>query len=127
MRKFLVLTAVVATTLGGMAVGPALAQAAVPTGTPALSQLLAVDAVVVANGVRLRSSAGGGTVIGYLYYGDYGLVLNPNSTSGWCNFRLGGRSASGLSAGTTGWVSCGYLAREDGLGVKAPAVDTLRE
>ncbi|GAA2849007.1 hypothetical protein GCM10010517_06300 [Streptosporangium fragile] len=92
--------------------------------TATTAQTAAVDAMVVADGVRLRSSAGGTRVIGYLYYGDYGQILS--SSSGWCRFRLGGTSASGLPAGTTGWASCAYLAREDGLRSEEPAVDTLQ-
>lgn len=126
MRRFLAFAAATLTAAAGMAVAAVPAQAAPVNRLSVLSALPAVDAVVVANGVRLRASAGGSTVIGYLYYGDYGQVLNPNSTSGWCNFRLGGRSASGLAAGTTGWVSCSYLAREDGLGADGLNVDTLR-
>ncbi|WP_326644055.1 SH3 domain-containing protein [Streptosporangium sp. NBC_01755] len=115
------------TAAAGMAVVAVPAQATHVNSAFALAALPAVDAVVIANGVRLRSSPGGATVIGYLYHGDYGQILNPLSTNGWCNFRLGASSASGLPSGTTGWVSCTYLAREDGRKFNGPAVDTLRE
>jgi len=127
MKKFLAFAAATLTAVTGVAVAAAPAHADRVSSAFVLSETLAVDAVVVANGVRLRSSPGGSTVIGYLYYGDYGRILNPTSTNGWCNFRLGARSASGLPSGTTGWVSCTYLAREDGWKFNGPAVDTLRE
>ncbi|MBB2913895.1 hypothetical protein FHS43_005204 [Streptosporangium becharense] len=116
----------VVTAVTGLTAAAAPAHAA-PTdrGAPAV-RAATVDAMVVADGVRLRSSAGGSGVVGLLYYGDYGQVLNPASTGGWCRFRLGGRSASGLPAGTTGWVACSYLAREDGLRPEGPPVDTLQ-
>ncbi|MGJ6962239.1 hypothetical protein ACSDR0_10050 [Streptosporangium sp. G11] len=115
------------TAAAGMAVAAVPAQAAPVNSAFVLSAAPAVDAVVIANGVRLRSSPGGSTVIGYLYYGDYGRILNPSSTGGWCNFRLSASSASGLPSGTTGWVSCTYLAREDGRKFVGPAVDALGE
>ncbi|MEU3165272.1 SH3 domain-containing protein [Streptosporangium sp. NPDC006930] len=127
MKKLLAFAAATLTAAAGMAVAAVPAHADPVSSAFVLSAAPAVDAVVVADGVRLRSSPGGSTVIGYLYYGDYGQILNPNSTGGWCNFRLGARSASGLPSGTTGWVSCSYLAREDGWKFNGPAVDTLRE
>ncbi|WP_329428747.1 SH3 domain-containing protein [Streptosporangium sp. NBC_01495] len=127
MKRLLVFAAVMSATAAGMAAAAIPAQATPVNGSFVRSAAPAVDAVVIADGVRLRSSPGGSTVIGYLYYGDYGRILNPSSTNGWCNFRLGARSASGLPSGTTGWVSCTYLAREDGRKFDGPAVDTLRE
>ncbi|GAA4189004.1 hypothetical protein GCM10022252_25180 [Streptosporangium oxazolinicum] len=127
MKKSLVFAVATLAVAAGMATAAVPAQAAPVSSAFTLSAVPAVDAVVIADGVRLRSSPGGSTVIGYLYYGDYGRILNPTSTNGWCNFRLGARSASGLPSGTTGWVSCTYLAREDGRKFDGPAVDTLRE
>lgn len=125
MKRLLTFAAVTLTAVAGLAVAAVPAQATPVSSASALSAVPGVDAVVVADGVRLRSSAGGSTVIGYLYYGDYGQILS--SSGGWCRFRLSARSASGLPSGTTGWVSCTYLAREDGQKFNGPAVDTLRE
>ncbi len=125
MKRFPAFAAVTLTAVAGMAVAAVPAQATPVNGASAMSAVSAVDAVIIADGVRLRSSAGGSTVIGYLYYGDYGQLLG--SSGGWCRFRLGGRSASGLPSGTTGWVSCSYLATEDGWKFNGPAVDTLQE
>ncbi|MFF4416351.1 SH3 domain-containing protein [Streptosporangium sp. NPDC001559] len=96
------------------------AQAAVS----AVTSARAIDAMVIANGVRLRSTPGGSWVVGYLYYGDYGQILSVSSGT-WCQFRLGGRSASGLPAGTVGWASCSYFATEDGVRFSRTAVDAL--
>ncbi|GAA3114915.1 SH3 domain-containing protein [Streptosporangium carneum] len=119
-------SAVVAGTL--TAVGPAQAavSAALPSSPLTSTSAFAypTDAVVTGEGLRLRSAPGGGWIIGYLYPGDYGQILNTYS-SAWCRFRLGGRSASGLPAGTTGWASCSYLATEDGLRVSNTDVDPL--
>jgi hypothetical protein len=127
MKRLLAFAAVTLTVAAGMAVVAVPARAAPVGGALVLPAAPAVDAVVIADGVRLRSSPGGSTVIGYLYHGDYGRILNPTSTNGWCNFRLSARSASGLPSGTTGWVSCTYLAREDGRKFAGPAVDALAE
>ncbi|MFF3439911.1 SH3 domain-containing protein [Streptosporangium sp. NPDC002721] len=125
MKRLLTFAAVTLAAVAGIAVAAVPAQAAPVNDAPVVLAAPGVDAVVVADGVRLRSSAGGSTVIGYLYYGDYGQIVG--TTGGWCRFRLGARSASGLPSGTTGWVSCTYLAREDGQKFTGPAVDTLRE
>ncbi|MFI6507386.1 hypothetical protein ACIBCT_07270 [Streptosporangium sp. NPDC050855] len=124
MRRFLASAAMALVAFAGTAAMAVPASATPVTGGSVLSAVPGIDAVIIADGVRLRSTPGGSKVIGYLYYGDYGQV-GTSSTNGWCYFRLGGRSASGLPAGTAGWVSCSYLAREDGLGYDGPAVDTL--
>ncbi|MFI6889969.1 SH3 domain-containing protein [Streptosporangium canum] len=121
MKRYLALLAMVPAVLGGTLAAVSPAHAAAPT--PSASVALGVDAVIVADGVRLRSSPGGSYVIGLLYYGDYGQILG--SSNGWCRFRLGGRSASGLPAGTTGWASCSYFATEEGRRMSEVAVDSL--
>ncbi|MDP9865477.1 MULTISPECIES: hypothetical protein [Streptosporangium] len=121
MKRHLALVAVVLAVAGGTLATVTPAQA----GASGFSAALGVDAVIIADGVRLRSTPGGPYVIGLLYYGDYGQILD--SSSGWCKFRLGGRSASGLPAGTTGWASCSYFAREDGRRLAEEPVDTLEQ
>ncbi|MFD0889313.1 hypothetical protein ACFQ08_32665 [Streptosporangium algeriense] len=120
MKRQLALLAVLSAAVCGTSAVVTPAQAAVSTVTSAR----ATDAMVVANGVRLRSAPGGSWVIGYLYYRDYGQILSVSSSS-WCQFRLGGRSASGLPAGTVGWASCSYFATEDGVRFSYRAVDAL--
>lgn len=66
-----------------------------------------------ADGVRLRTGPSAtATVIGLLYDGD-ALWLLSSASSGWCRIRLYARSASGLPAGTVGYVSCYYIALID--------------
>ncbi|MEV8633421.1 hypothetical protein AB0395_17340 [Streptosporangium sp. NPDC051023] len=122
MKRFLALLTVLSAAVCGTLTAVTPVQATVST-TVSVVSAPAIDAVVIANGVRLRSTPGGTRVIGFLYYWDYGQILNFSGA--WCQFRLGGRSASGLPAGTTGWASCSYFATEDGLRVSNTVVDSL--
>ncbi|MEU4830424.1 hypothetical protein [Streptosporangium sp. NPDC023615] len=124
MRRFLASTAAALTVVAGMAATTVPASANAVSGDSVLSAAAGVDAAIIADGVRLRSTPGGSRVIGYLYYGDSGQT-RYGSTNGWCYFRLGRTSASGLPAGTAGYVSCSYLATEHERLHDGPAVDTL--
>ncbi|MGC5011012.1 hypothetical protein ACLQ2R_09645 [Streptosporangium sp. DT93] len=126
MRRFLASTAATLMAVAGVAVAAVPASAAAVTGASVASAAAGVDAVIIADGVRFRSSPGGSKVIGYLYYGDSGQT-RYGSTNGWCYFRLGRTSASGLPSGTAGYVSCSYLATEHERLYDGPAVDTLAE
>jgi hypothetical protein len=61
-----------------------------------------------ADGVRLHSGAGSGSVVGLLYSGDSVEVLTTDGS--WARLYLTSDSSGGLPAGSAGWVWDGYLA-----------------